>query len=472
MTTRNYNKLLLVGSIGMVLVFFILNVYTPLVADDFALATNIHSITDIFRSQYNMYFNWGGRNVAHFFAQFWLLTGKPLFNIANTVVYCAFILLVQFHISGTFKKINPLLFIALNITFWIFVPDWGQNFLWLTGSSNYLWTTTIILFFLVPFRKKYDTLNFQLKIPFSILFLFLGILAGWSNENSGAAVLFLLAVYFTRKIIKKEKIVFFEILGTVGFLVGFVTQITAPGNYVRMAVATEELYHIPRNPSVLIYIQRLVNITRVFIRNHGLFLLAISILLGFDFVYHRKKQLHFFSYLYVIAVLAGTYSMILAPGFPDRAFLVVTVFLVITLGKLLAQSDIKVPNIVKRNPLLLTMLMLNIIFFTFLETSIKIVGTYLRSLDRIEYIISEKEKGNFDVVVKPIHSQIRHVASWGLEVQPEKDHWTNTSVAAFFDLNSIRVNNEPQEVLKSDMRKRIRQIFFSPWGKSGWWKIR
>ena len=468
MTTKNYNKMLFAGCIGTVLAFFALNIYTPLVADDFSLSFGIYSITDIFRFQYHMYFNWGGRNIAHFFAQFWLLTGKPLFNIANTAVYCVFILLVQFHITGTFKKFNPLVFLTLNVAFWVFVPVWGQNFLWLTGSANYLWTTTIILFFLVPFRKAFDNPEYQLKTPFSVLFLFLGILAGWCNENSGAAVLFLLISYFVCKIIRKEKLAPFEILGAVGFLAGFAIMIAAPGNFARMAVI-EEYFDIPRSPGLLAYIQRFVSITRLFIANYGLFFLAISIFLGFDLIYHKKQKLHLFSYFYGLVVLAGTYSMLLSPFFPERAFFIVTVFMVITLGNVLVQSNLKVPDIVKRNPLWFVIPILAIISFNFLDTTREIVGTYLRWQDRIELIFMEKEKGNIDIVVNPIHAQNRHTAAWGLgDVSLDEDNWVSISVARYFGLNSIRTNDEPQRPLREgDMRKRIRQMLVAPWNDMG-----
>jgi len=100
MKILNPNRILIACSICVVFLFLILNIYTPLVADDYSLSLGIHSMPDIFRSIYKLYYNWSGRGVVIFFGQFWLLVGKPLFNIANTLVYCAFILLVQFHITG------------------------------------------------------------------------------------------------------------------------------------------------------------------------------------------------------------------------------------------------------------------------------------------------------------------------------------------------------------------------------------
>jgi hypothetical protein len=438
MKTLSYNRIFIVGSVCFGLFFFVLNNYTPLVADDYSHSLGIHSIGDIFLSQYNFYFSWSGRNVAHFITQVWLLAGKPLFNIANTIVYCFFIFLVQFHITGSIKKPNPGLFLIINILFWFFVPAWG-NFLWLTGSCNYLWTTTIILFFLVPFRKRQDEPDYRWNIPFSVLFFLVGILAGWSNENSGVAVLCLLIAYFIIKIIRKDKFTLFEILGTVGFLIGFSLLIAAPGNYARDNVFRQMGGGYYNKQFAIMFFKRFIDITLLFIRNHEALLVLISLFLGFDLVYHQKRKLPVFSYFYLLAALAGTYSMMLSPYFPDRAFLIVTVFSVITLGSILTQMEFRMPVIIKRNIAVVMVVVLICLCFSFLNSGKKIIGLYLRWYDRIEYIITEKEKGNLEIEVRPIEAWDRHVALYGLnDILPDENEWPNTSIARYFGLKSIK----------------------------------
>jgi hypothetical protein len=466
MKTLRYNKFFIIGNIFFMLFFFILNVYTPLIADDYSYSLGVHSIGDIFKYQYNLYLSWSGRNVAHFIAQLWLLAGKSLFNIANTIVYCVFIFLVQFHITGSIKKPNPGLFLIINIFFWFFVPVWGQNFLWLIGSCNYLWTTTVILFFLVPFRKKQDDPDYKWNLPFSILFFLVGILAGWSNENSGSAILLLMIAYYVIKSVRKNKFALFEIFGTIGFLIGFSLLIAAPGNYVRTEAIRQLGWGYSNDPLLLMLIKRFVSVTIIFIKNHGLLFLLISLFFGFDLLCHQKRKLHIFSYFYFLAVLAGTYSMVLSPVFPDRAFLIVTVFSVITLGNILRQTEITMPAIFKRN-------IRNIGFFavlaviclsaSFLPSSRQIMAVYLRWYDRVEYILAEKEKGNLAIVTRPIFTSDNHVALYGLEDIYDKNSWTNVVIASYFGLQSIESNNEPMEILWLEKRKRIRQIITPPW---------
>jgi len=466
MKALNLNKILIVGSICVMLLFLMLNIYTPLIADDYSYSIGINSVLDILKSQYNSYFNWGGRNPAHFIAQFWLLSGKPFFNIANTLIYCVFIFLIQFHITGNIKRLSPWLFLTINIFFWFSAPAWGQNFLWLIGSCNYLWTTVLVLLFLVPFRKKHNDSKFSLNLLQSILLFITGILAGWSNENSGAAILSLLIAYFIVKIVRKDQFALFEILGAMGFLIGFSLLIAAPGNYVRAEAIRELGWGYMNDPFLVKYIKRFVVITKMFIRNHGFLLMFISIILGFDHVYHQKCKLPIFSYFYALAALTSVYSMLLSPSFPDRAFLIVLVFSVITLGNVLVSMKLKLPIIIKKNMAVLIIMVLIPLANSFFDASIAVVGTYLKWYDRLEYILAEKEEGNLEIEVRPIMTTNKYVALYGLsDLLDDKNDWPNTSIASYFGINSIKIKDEVfvGKSLWLDKRKKIRQLFKSPW---------
>jgi len=410
-----------------------------------------------------MYFRWTGRIIAVFFTEFWLLAGKPFFNFANTLIYFIFILLIQFHIAGSKKMFSPLLFLAVNIVFWIIVPAWGQNFLWLCGTCNYLWTTTIILFFLVPFRKKMDNMEHKLNVVLSVLMFFVGGIAGWCNENSGAAVLFMLVTYLIIKIAKKSKFTLFEILGIAGFIFGFFMLICAPGNYARLA--TSQNYAYSAVQIVVMFIWKILSITNLFVKNQGYLLIGISFLLLFDLIYRRKHTIPLYSICFVVAAFAGTYSMLLAPGFPDRAFIIVTVFSTIALGNILMNIHMKIPGIIKRNRNIISALIVLLVAFSFFDACTDVLRIYFRWYDRVENILVEKEKGNLEVEVKPIMAVDKHTASYGLmDVMDDKNIWPNTSIANYFGLKSIIKNGDDKgDSLWVDKGKRLRQLIKMPW---------
>jgi hypothetical protein len=433
----------------IIVVFFILNHLTPMIADDFSYSfifgteERITSISDIIISQYDHYMNWGGRSVALFFAQLFLFIGEQnIFNIVNTIVYCVFILLMQFHITGSLKKINPVLFSVNTALLWFLLPAYGQNCLWLTGSCVYLWTTTFILLFLVPFRKKHDNPNFKLTLPLSILLFFLGILVGWSVENSGAAVLFLLIAYFIMKIVNKDKVALFEVVGSVGFLIGFCLLLSAPGNSIRI---NQEFGFAAQNSFIIRLMKRFAITTMVFIQNNGFLLTSLSVWFGYDVIFHQKRKLNLFTWFYFVAGLAGAYSMVLSPFFPDRACFVFIVFLTITVLNLLTQLKWNLPEIIKRNIPILSMIVVTFFSFSLIMASRDIAITYIQLQNRYRYIQTQKEKGISDVEVSaPIpawdkHNALSSTISGGPnDIDNQFDSWQNKAIADYFGINSIK----------------------------------
>jgi len=322
----------------------------------------------------------------------------------------------------------------------------------------------IILLFLVPYRKRHDTQDYKLNVPLSVLFFPAGILAGWSAENAGAAVLFLLIAYFMVKVIRKDRFVVFEILGAIGFLIGFSLLIAAPGNYVRADVFRENGWGYMNDSFLERYFRRFIDITKMSIDNHAFLLMLISAILGFDHVYHQKCKLHVFTYFYALASLASVYSMLLSPAFPNRAFLIVLVFSVITLGNILVQME-HLQKIIKRNAVVISIVILIPSAYTFLVGSKAIIGVYLRWYDRVEYILAEKEKGNLEIDVRPIIAPDKHVALYGLsDLSDDKNDWPNTSIAGYFGIESIEINDEGNlESVFLEKRKMIRQLIKPPW---------
>ncbi|MDR1239382.1 MAG: DUF6056 family protein [Treponema sp.] len=361
-------------------IFLVMNVYTPKITDDYywenipGTGQKVESINDIFLSIYDYYMARGGgitgcRVVAVFVAQASLLAGKNIFNFLNALVYVMLMCLICYHITGGIKKINALLFFAVNVLVWWMLPSWGENFLWLTGSCFYAWPFVIILLFLAPLRRIHDDGAYNLSAPCSALYLFLGILAGLSYENAGAGTFFFLIAYFLLKIINREKIKLFEILGAAGFLVGFAVLIAAPGNYSRL-----NGYEFVRQYSFVkrLFI-RLFETTQIFFLKGGVFLTGLSLVFGID-IFRNGRKMPAFSFLYVLAGAASAYSMILSPVFLDRAFFPVTIFLIIALLNILCQ--IEMPALITKNVKSLVALTLLLFSFSLAKAGTAVYKSY------------------------------------------------------------------------------------------------
>ena len=233
----NNKKIFIISVILVFILVFVLNHFTPLIADDysysFGLNGKINSIKDIIDYQVHHWQTWGGRSIAHSIAQLFLMLPKLTFNICNSLVYALFTLLLYKHIVGKSKILNPALYIIINLLAWFILPVYGQNMIWLIGSCNYLWMTTFVLAFLLPYRLTIDDdKNSKNIIKIIVMFLF-GIIAGWSNENTSAVMLLAIIIFIGYKLYNKKKISLWYYSGFIGSLIGFLMMVLAPGNSVR-----------------------------------------------------------------------------------------------------------------------------------------------------------------------------------------------------------------------------------------------
>jgi hypothetical protein len=153
----------------------------------------------------------------------------------------------------------------------------------------------------------------------------------------------------------------------------------------------------------------------------------------------------------------------MAPGFPDRAFMIVIVFLLITLGNILLQMKIQLPEIIKRNSFIFIIVGLIIMSASFIDTSRRILGVYLRWYDRLELILAEKENGFFDIEVNSIYATDRRVALYLLDdLMTEEEKWPNNDIAKYYGLRSIKIRESEMYPLWDNKSKRIRQVIVPP----------
>ncbi|MDD5869738.1 MAG: DUF6056 family protein, partial [Succinatimonas sp.] len=90
--TKNYGNYL--AYLFVFVVMLILNIKTPLVADDYSFSLvsvssgeRITSISQIYDSLVHLYFNWTGRVILFSLTEFFLMYDKIFFSIFNTFVF-------------------------------------------------------------------------------------------------------------------------------------------------------------------------------------------------------------------------------------------------------------------------------------------------------------------------------------------------------------------------------------------------
>lgn len=427
--------ILLIG-VGM----YILNHYTTLIVDDynysFSLGHRTTGIMDIFQSQYNHYFTWGGRVVVHTIAQFFLMYDKAVFDIANTVAYLAMILTVYFHAVGKIK-FYPFLLLLINLLFFLCMPAFGQVFLWVVGACNYLWGPLLVFLYLVPYRLQYsrETPVISSKL-LSIIFGMFGVIAGWTNENLGLTLAFVIAVFMFLYWNEHRKVYLWCIFGLIGAAIGAIALILAPGNMVRMQVGNFEVN----------IIKNFFNVTRMFLKSD--YLLLPNCIMVILFILSSKKTDYKLLFLYIIGLFVSMYAMVGAPFYADRAKLGSLIFSVIACCYLYQNIDLNNFKVRKIFAVLtVAMISMTISEYTIAKNDIR--DYKLRNDKKIEHVLKEKSLGNLDIIVEPEKQTTRYAAPDGLEdISDDITHWTNTGFAKYYEIRTVRVEPDKYRLAK------------------------
>ena len=233
---------------------YILNSMTPLLADDYFAsfiwpegvringllpenAKRIESLAGIIETCVNYFLAWGGRIPGIVFRSLFLWQGKSLFNFVNAFMMVALATEIYWisHEGKITFNFNPSYLIWIFFSLWTFNVRFVDTCLWIAGACDYLWMLVLILIFLIPYVCNYfDPVIFnQSEKSFNLWMFFLGLLAGCSHETTNCWIILVLT-YWLYENKKDRNLQFWKISGYVGFCLGYVLLILAPGNFSRL----------------------------------------------------------------------------------------------------------------------------------------------------------------------------------------------------------------------------------------------
>ncbi len=368
----------------------IMNCLAVQTMDDFGYKIN-SGFFDILRREYVQYMTWTGRSVAHLIARSFLALPKIIFNVANSLCFVRLCSLITMHAAGK-REYSAFLFALSTLTVFLFAPLFGQTCLWETGSCNYLWTTAIVLDFLLRYRLR-DRAEAGQPV---LMFLF-GIIAGWTNENTGGAlilmVLYFLCFYY-RKNIRK-----WMISGLAGSLFGFVMMIRAPGNSIRA------LDFVSTNGFVYDVVHDLYGTLEVL--RDGMIWLWIPLAGGLALCSLLKKdkgaQIDAAAYALCGAAAGGAIILSPVPVLYDRSMFGATI-LVIT-GVMICACQLAAETDMKKIMTALLGVMLVSAAFRYVQAVIDLSFTAYHDHRREMYVEAQKDAGNMNPVVPLIYDE-------------------------------------------------------------------
>ncbi len=218
-----------------------LNWLTPLLADDYRYAFRfdtggrLTSLGEIFPSLEAHARVMNGRLVPHFFVQLFTLLPGPAVDVVNALVYLALVL-------GLYRMIAPegtswdwKLLLMVSGAVFLLPPAFGQSFLWMAGSVNYLWCDALMVWTLLPFarvvlggREPGAACRWGL-LPVA------GLLLGNMSENVSAAAALMMGLCGLWLWLRKRRVPLWMALTLGMTLAGWLVLMLAPGNRAHVA---------------------------------------------------------------------------------------------------------------------------------------------------------------------------------------------------------------------------------------------
>ena len=267
MTKRLNTILCALFLMAVTIVMWFLNHFTPLYCDDwhyvfiFGTQTPIQTLGDIIVSQWHHYFEFtNGRFFAHFFVQlFDGILGKTLFNIFNAVFFAVFLYLLAYVTSRDKSQYYKIISVAFLLIFFL-MTGFKYEFLWMSGSCNYLWMAIMLLIFHHLLEK--EEISNRMRLPL-LLFSFI---CGWSNE---AMVVGLGGAYFFYFAFHRKRLSGHRLWMMIGFYLGALFLVFSPASVNRA------LHHGVQQLSLM---DRLVNMGNLHLFFVMIALLVIKVL--------------------------------------------------------------------------------------------------------------------------------------------------------------------------------------------------
>jgi hypothetical protein len=451
MTNTGQTKSLLFALGAVFCTTFLLNVLTPLLADD--LTYGATSLSTALQAGIYEYSTWSGRFLFNMINRYFLLAPSVVFNILNAAVFCAFCLLMMVHAAGSWQRISTRKFVITALFCWLCLPAFGETVLWQTGAVTYLWTMTVVLLFLLPYRIVLTRTSRSLQgFGWCALMLLLGLIAGATNEAAGflAAALALCAATWAWRTYRKVPA--WMITGLVGTIIGCVSVAAAPGNRVRavlihgddILVRLEKIADIVTYPYVTWFLDilrdyplcaRLVLASLDVVRTSPL----LAVLLPLAVVILWKKYHHIKSYgLARVLLLLSLVSLafVYYAGYAGRTLFQASIpFMVCVL--IIALEGLPAKIIRHQKAILGVTLAVALAIYSFAVVDSYRFSEFSAQRDELarEYVAD----GIYDIEL-PLPSKDTKWFTWTVsrsEIADDPEHWINQAYARHVGANSV-----------------------------------
>ena len=415
--------------LGIFLLLLYCNLHTALVADDyqycfsFADGSRVTSVSQIPASMAAHRHIMNGRVFAHALVQLFLMLPKGVFNVLNALVFTAFICLLARPCRLPESR-SALLLLTVFGCVWVLQPEFGQVFLWLDGSLNYLWCAALCLLWLRPWANFYLT-GYERGAAFRIAYVLFSFVVGAWSENSSVALIFMALLFLALGFFREKTAPrAWQLCALCAFLAGFLFMMLAPATAANKAAEMK----------LSVLLQNFMET--------GLFYLRFwPLLLTFPLFYIlalRKgieEKRRFLALVYLDGSLAGHFVLTFALYCAARSTYIGLALLIaanaLLLGALIKDGWERLPAALCALCLLFTVCWVALGVKDILRTD------WLLDYN-VELIEECLAKGERDIAVPRPYARTKYSALEGLGyLTPDPDAWYNVYMARFYGADSL-----------------------------------
>ena len=270
----------------------------------------------------------------------------------------------------------------------------------------------------------------------NIVLLFLaGIVAGWTNENTGGALILMLLLILGKHLFEKKKLQSCEISGLLGSMIGFLLLVLAPGNKVRAQD------FISTNGKMYDFIHDFYGFLDVLEKGQIVLFVLLVVSIALAITLHKKKEEIVYSIFYALCGIAAVFAIILSPVpvLFDRSMFGATTFLIIgtciPLYLVMEEKSIKLYS----NSLLACLVLFS--SFNYLRTLPDLAYIRYQYAKREAYVKTQKAAGNVNPVIFQFNNEFEtsYNPYYGLgDVSPYRLLWVNKFYAEVHGIESVQ----------------------------------
>lgn len=205
--------------------------------DDFIYGSYLKgSVAEFFDNHIYHYMFKNGRAIVHFVVTLFLMFDVYLWRIINPLTICCLIILISKLTNSDKEKYKKAITLSIMLVSFISINISREAIYWLDGSFNYLYPMVLFLLNIYLVNKSIENNKNYWYLPI------LGFVVGATVEQVGLmtiGVLFLILI--DRLFINKNKVDTILYVNFIATILGYLTVVLAPGNFVRSSKQSPEI---------------------------------------------------------------------------------------------------------------------------------------------------------------------------------------------------------------------------------------